>query len=680
MSTTVPRLTAPSSIFVLDWSQTASGKFALEVWVKRLEGDTRGVIEAAFEITLDSSDASLSTGAGNYTLPTGWTGLVGGSSTIIVALFNSTESVPGSGQQVFVDPVFEASGKHQGQQKLVSLLLDVKPLVSQVSPIKVVVDTFTDSLGYTYPSSVGGSPTVLPDFALTVPGLSIVKGDAADNLSLDASGAAQALVFGLAGNDTAINLSAGDAFIGGAGTDTARFPNAQTAYSVKLASSQMEYALGEAIRGALAQSSTAGDAGMSIQPGAPLFAVLPAGGVGDPAFVQAEGLQFGSSTSLVNPLRTLNTGTPVKLVDSSDSLAFASIRLALASAAAGDTIIVSHLHDEGSRLSLEVPVNDLRVLLLNPNAELLAFHLKESAAVQRFTLMGNGPADIRGNSYANLLIGNNADNVIDGGAGNDSILGLGGDDQLQGGTGADWLDGGDGWDSLNGGSGNDVLLADEGGTHAVSSDAPRFHETDVLLGGSGADLLMAAGSYQSASIRMMGGSGADVFRLVSLEGVEGSGEADLQGFRVHIADLSLSDGIDLSAFVGGSAYSPDFSAFTLEGRVSAVNVSSSTALTGDTRVSLDESFVQGLEGPRHDELGRTPAPFAPVATGSALFVSLVAGEAALTDSLERADALQAQGGAPYAGSMQETVDAVSEIYFEHGRLTSQLVFDLLPVA
>lgn len=241
------------------------------------------------------------------------------------------------------------------------------------------------------------------------------------------------LVFGLAGNDTAINLSAGDAFIGGAGTDTARFPNAQTAYSVKLASSQMESALGEAIRGALAQSSTAGDAGMSIQPGAPLFAVLPAGGVGDPAFVQAEGLQFGSSTSLVNPLRTLNTGTPVKLVDSADSLAFASIRLALASAAAGDTIIVSHLHDEGSRLSLEVPVNDLRVLLLNPNAELLAFHLKESAAVQRFTLMGNGPADIRGNSYANLLIGNNADNVIDGGAGNDSILGLGGDDQLQGG-------------------------------------------------------------------------------------------------------------------------------------------------------------------------------------------------------------------------------------------------------
>lgn len=81
------------------------------------------------------------------------------------------------------------------------------------------------------------------------------------------------------------------------------------------------------------------------------------------------------------------------------------------------------------------------------------------------------------------------------------------------GAGADWLDGGDGWDSLNGGSGNDVLLADEGGTHAVSSDAPRFHETDVLLGGSGADLLMAAGSYQSASIRMMGARAPTFFAL-----------------------------------------------------------------------------------------------------------------------------------------------------------------------
>jgi hypothetical protein len=376
----------------------------------------------------------------------------------------------------------------------------------------------------------------------------------------------------------------------------------------------------------------------------------------------------------------LNTGTPVKLVDPSDSLAFASIRLALASAVAGDTIIVSHLHDEGSYLPLEVAVNDLRVLLLNPNAGALRFHLKEDAKVERFTLMGDGPAGIRGNGYANLLIGNNADNDIDGGAGNDTVLGVGGDDQLQGGSGADWLEGGDGWDSVSGGSGNDILLADEGGSYAVSSDAPKAHETDVLLGGSGADLLMAAGSSRTTGVRMMGGSGADVFRLMSLEGVEGSEEADLQGFRVHVADLSLSDGIDLSAFVGGSAYVPDFSAFSLAGRVTAVKVSaSSTALTGDTRVSLNELFVQGLEGPVNNEVGRTPAPFAPVASGSALFVSLVAGEAELTAALQRSDVLQAKAGAPYSSNMQETVDVVSPIYFEHGRLLSQLELDLSPV-
>jgi hypothetical protein len=78
-------------------------------------------------------------------------------------------------------------------------------------------------------------------------------------------------------------------------------------------------------------------------------------------------------------------------------------------------------------------------------------------------------------------------------------------------------------------------------------------------------------------------------------------------------------------------------------------------------------------------VGRTPAPFAPVASGSALFVSLVAGEAELTAALQRSDVLQAKAGAPYSSNMQETVDVVSPIYFEHGRLLSQLELDLSPV-
>ena len=679
MASTATRLTAPASIFELDWAQTTSGKLALEIWVKRLDGDTRGVIEAAFEISLDASDAALSSASNNYTLPSGWTGLVGGSSTIIAALFNSTESAPGSGQQIYVDPVYEASGKHLGQQKLLSLVLDVKPLVSQVSPIKVVVDTFTDSLGFTYPASVGGTPTVLPDMTIVVPGLSLVSGTDGNDSALDASVAPRALVFGLAGNDTAINLTAGDVFVGGPGSDTARLPNAQSTYVVKLTSSFVAQSLADAINGALPQSSSTTSTGLSIEQGLPLFAIAGAGGVGDPLFVQAEALQFGSSAALVNPLRMLNAGSPVKLVDGTDPQAFASIRLALAAAAAGDTIVVSPTHDENTYAPLEVGVNNLRVLLLNPNASDLTFRLKESAAVERFTLLGNGEAAIVGNSYANLLIGNDAANMIDGGAGDDTILGGGGDDQLNGGAGSDWLDGGDGWDTVSGGSGNDVLLAAEGGHVSASSTTPSPHEVDILVGGSGADLLMAAGSAQAGSVRMLGGSGADVFRLMSLEGVDGSSEVDMQNFRVHISDLAIHDGIDLSALVGGSSFQPDFSAFSLTGRVAAVTTPApASAQTGDTRVALDGLFVQGLEGPVGPDGGRVPTPFAPVADGSALFLSLVGGATGLAEAIDRADMLGTQGGVPYASSSQELADKVSPVYFAHESLINQLVQDLSP--
>jgi len=311
----------------------------------------------------------------------------------------------------------------------------------------------------------------------------------------------------------------------------------------------------------------------------------------------------------------------------------------------------------------------------------LEFRLKESASVERFTLLGHGTAAIVGNSYANLLIGNDASNRIDGGAGNDTILGGGGDDQLNGGSGSDWLDGGEGWDSVSGGSGNDVLLTAEGGLSTGSSGTSSPHETDILVGGSGADLLMAAGSGQSGSVRMLGGSGADVFRLMSLEGVDGSSEVDMQSFRVHIADLSINDGIDLSAFVGGSSFQPDFSAFSLTGRVAAVTTAApASAQTGDTRVALDGLFVQGLEGPVGSDGGRSPTPFAPVADGSALFVSLVAGSTGLIEAIDRADMLGTQAGVPYASSSQELADKVSPIYFAHESLINQLVQDLSPGA
>lgn len=646
------RLSDPASVFVLDWAQTTAGKLALEVWITPLNGVFRGAIDAALTITLDPNDASLSSGTGSYTLPAGWTGLVGGTSTIIAVLFNSTETTASPSQTIYVDPVVETSGTHTGMQKLVSLVLDVKPLVTEISPIRVSVDYFTDTLNYTYPGSSSGiAGYSLPDFVIQVPGSATVPGSAGADAALDASVAARALVLGYAGDDTAINLTAGDTFIGGPGTDTARLPNAASTYSVKFASSATEAAIAQSV-------------GSSYQSGVPLYAIQSSVS-SDAVFVQAEALQFGSSTSSVNPLRLLNTGTPIKLVSASDTSAFKTIKLALASASAGDTIIVSPDHQEPDSSSLTVAVNDIRLMLLNPESYPLTVRMAESASVTRFMLLGNGYADVYGNSYANVIVGNDAANLIDGGAGNDTIVGGDGDDMLAGGAGDDWVDGADGWDTASGGSGDDVLFASPGSEGALSSAAGG---DDLLIGGSGADLLIAAASVQPLSVRMMGGAGADVFRLISVEGVDGAAVVEAQGFRTHIADLSANDGIDLSALLAGSVSQPDYSALSLAGRV--------TAVQGDARVSLSDLIVQGMQGPADTLGGRTSAPFAQVAANSLLAVSMVADEAGVSAALQRAGALKAQSSLPYGHSSQEIVDAVSPLYFAHDQLISQLVLDL----
>lgn len=593
---TAPRLNDPASVFLLDWAQTDTGRLALEIWIKPLNGAFRAAIDAAFTITLDANDAMLSSGAGAYVLPRGWTGLVGGTSKIIAVMFNSTESTSVPGQQVYVDPVVESSGAHSGMQKLVTLALDVKPLVAQVSPIQVNVEYFTDALNYSYKAGDPGFAGTLPEFSIAVPALAKVTGTDGADPALDASFAARALVVGLAGDDTAINLTAGDTFIGGPGFDTARLPNASSTYTAKLASSAMT--------GAIAQL-----AGADFQAGFPVFAIQSSG-VSDPVFVQAEALQFGSSTTSVNPLRLLNTGTPIKLVSASDATAFKSVKLALAAASAGDTVIVSPNHQEPDSAPITVAVNDVRVLLINANAAPLVFRLAESAAVSRFTLLGDGLADVYGNSFPNIIIGNDASNLLDGGAGNDTVIGGGGDDMLSGGTGNDWLDGGAGADTASGGSGDDVLLAS---SDSASVPADQTGE-DLLIGGSGADLLIAAASVQPLSVRMMGGSGTDVFRLVSLEGADGGAVAlDALGVRMHIADLSASDGIDLSALLAANAGQAGYRSFTLANRVASER--------GDARISLSDAVIQGLQGPVQESGVRAAAPLTPVATSSLLSVS-----------------------------------------------------------
>lgn len=214
MTTGTSPLSNPASLFTFDWAFLTNGRLSLDIWVRRPSGDTRGVIDAAIEITFDSNDVSLASGVSSYALPAGWTGIVGGSSTIILAMFNSTESSAGSGQQVYVDPVFETAGTHAGEQKLASLVLDVKPLVAEISPINVVVETFTDSLGFTYPGSGGiTGPISLPVFQIAIPGQQVVAGNDTSE-SLDAGVATRALVFGQGGNDTGINLADNSGQIG----------------------------------------------------------------------------------------------------------------------------------------------------------------------------------------------------------------------------------------------------------------------------------------------------------------------------------------------------------------------------------------------------------------------------------------------------------------------------------
>jgi len=168
---------------------------------------------------------------------------------------------------------------------------------------------------------------------------------------------------------------------------------------------------------------------------------------------------------------------------------------------------------------------------------------------------------------------------------------------------------------------------------------------------------------------MMGGSGTDVFRLVSLEGADGGAVAlDALGVRMHIADLSASDGIDLSALLAANAGQAGYRSFTLANRVASER--------GDARISLSDAVIQGLQGPVQESGVRAAAPLTPVATSSLLSVSMVVDEASLTGAIQRGSALKAQSTAPYGNSPQDVVDAVSPLYFGHERLISQLVLDL----
>ncbi len=77
--------------------------------------------------------------------------------------------------------------------------------------------------------------------------------------------------------------------------------------------------------------------------------------------------------------------------------------------------------------------------------------------------------NLTGSDNNDNLTGNDLVNVIDGGLGDDTISGAGGDDLLFGGSGADTISGGDGDDSVVGGFGDDLLNGDAGNDSVIGN-------------------------------------------------------------------------------------------------------------------------------------------------------------------------------------------------------------------
>lgn len=425
------------------------------------------------------------------------------------------------------------------------------------------------------------------DVLIGTPGDDLFSGDAGDDV-----------LIGLDGDDHAVELSEGDIFIGGLGQDLAHFDGPSAHYRVILATPGQRAAVQSVVDGM-------GDGvAMSVLDQGPLYAVtsrLP--GRSGTVFVQAEQLQFGDADPVDPSSLVLNVGAG----------GAASLATAVAAAQPGDTIVVAAGHVE--RGAVVIDRDDLTLVLegSGPALQLVlaeassgesstaamtsALSLSTSASgVTRLTLMGHRDADVTGNSLDNVIIGNDGHNHIDGKGGNDTLIGQGGDDELRGGAGDDWLDGNEGWDRLFGGSGNDRLLADAGGDEdPIDGD----RAADVMSGGSGNDLLIVA-TDNGTQVQMLGGSGRDLFRFMSLDdGRDDKGEllpaTELSPLDVaaFIADLTAADGIDFSALRD----SPQASA-------APAGLDSSGALAGDLRFD----FGQGSPNAGLQVVGLTPVP------------------------------------------------------------------------
>jgi Ca2+-binding RTX toxin-like protein len=182
--------------------------------------------------------------------------------------------------------------------------------------------------------------------------------------------------------------------------------------------------------------------------------------------------------------------------------------------------------------------------------------------------VGNTAANrITGNEGSNLLIGGGGDDDLRGEDGIDALFGESGDDTLNGGSGIDYLVGGNGDDSLEGGADADALYGEDGSDVLNGGDS---FDTDILVGGTGNDTLMAA-SGQSDYDLIDGGAGDDTYFVdtpadLTFEAIGGGTDlviADIVGagyyLYANIEDLTLGGttpfgvGNDLANVLTGSA-------------------------------------------------------------------------------------------------------------------------------
>lgn len=138
-----------------------------------------------------------------------------------------------------------------------------------------------------------------------------------------------------------------------------------------------------------------------------------------------------------------------------------------------------------------------------------------------------------GAALAASIVGTDGPDTVAGTEGDDTLDGLGGDDTIEGLAGKDTVEGGDGADHLYGGnaahdgslSGADVLRGEIGNDYLEGSA-----NGDRLNGGGGADTVVEGPDGDQALDTIFGGSGAD---LISAAGVPASTD-----------DIDCGEGVD----------------------------------------------------------------------------------------------------------------------------------------